>query len=397
MGTLTTEAPLTRASPARPFAFPWVFGASHDLAVSLGGMAAGMGILGLHVFLHINMVLVWFVWVVVLDTPHFFGTYFRTYLDKDEWRARRPMLLGSLGVFLVGPMMLAASYGLHSAGVEGFKLPWKLWGYIVSLWAYFHITRQHYGVLRLYNRKNGEIGTDESRLDAAVLYGVLALAFVGLLFSHPDTRDFLGLKPWEQTAIGWDKIVFYTAEAGVAALVTLLMSFQIIKWMRGQPINLPKQVFLLSVVALHTFVCFSGLLPGYTLLAFTAIVTIYHDIQYLFIVWFYSNRHYRPEPSPRKKFGAAGVLAQSFLLFYGAALLVSAPLWGLGCVINRVALCGPGTDAGAMTFMGDTTWILFFVMLTSGIQMHHYVLDMVIWRPSRSRSVRTGLGLEAAT
>lgn len=33
-------------------------------------------------------------------------------------------------------------------------------------------------------------------------------------------------------------------------------------WMRGQPINLPKQILLGSVVALHAFVCFSGLLPG---------------------------------------------------------------------------------------------------------------------------------------
>jgi hypothetical protein len=393
-----TDATLTRNSHARTFTFPWVFSARQDLAVSLGGMAAGLAILGLHVFLHLNMVLVWFVWVVVLDTPHFFGTYFRTYLDKDEWRTDRPFLLGSLGVFLVGPVMLAVSYALHSAGVEAFKLPWKFWGYGVSLWAYFHITRQHYGVLRLYNRKNGEIGTDESRSDAAVLYGALGLAFVGLLLIHPDTRDSFGFKPWEQTPMGWDKALFFAAEAGVVALVIFQASFQIGKWMGGQPINLPKQIFLASVVALHALVCFSGLLPGYTLLAFTAIVTIYHDIQYLFIVWFYSSRHYRPEPSRRKKFGAAGVLAQSFPLFYGAALLlVSAPVWGLGCAINRVALCGPGTDAGAMTFMGDTTWILFFVMLTSGIQMHHYVLDMVIWRPSQSRNVRTGLGLEAAT
>ena len=395
---MPTGITLTRESLGRSFTFPWVFSARQDLAVALGGMAAGLGILGLHVFLHLNMVLVWFVWVVVLDTPHFFGTYFRTYLDKDEWRARRAMLLGSMGVFLIGPAMLAASYGLHSAGVESFKLPWKLWGYGVSLWAYFHITRQHYGVLRLYNRKNGEIGTDESRLDASVLYGALGLAFLGLLFIHPDTRDTVGLKPWEQTPMGWDKAVFYAAEAGVAALVTLEVLFQTGKWMRGQPINLPKQVFLASVVALHAFVCFSGLLPGYTLLAFTAIVTIYHDIQYLFIVWFYSNHHYRPDPSPRKKFGAAGMLAQSFVLFYGVALLFgSAPLWSLGCAINRVALCGPGSEVGAMTFMGDTTWILFFVMLTSGIQMHHYVLDMVIWRPSRSRNVRAGLGLEPAT
>ena len=127
-----------------------------------------------------------------------------------------------------------------------------------------------------------------------MLYGALGLAVSWLLVIHPDTRDSFGFKPWGQTPMAWDKALFYTAEAGVAALVIFQASFQIGKWMRGQPINLPKQIFLGSVVALHAFVCFSGLLPAYTLLAFTAIVTIYHDIQYLFIVWFYSNRHYRP-------------------------------------------------------------------------------------------------------
>ena len=142
-----------------------------------------------------------------------------------------------------------------------YKPPWKFWGYSVSLWAYFHITRQHYGVLRLYNRKNGSIGTDESRLDAAVLYGALGLAFVGLFVIHPDTRDSFGFKPWEQTPMAWDKALFYTAEAGIAALVISQASFQTGKWMRGQPFNLPKQIFLASVGAARLCL-FSGLLPA---------------------------------------------------------------------------------------------------------------------------------------
>jgi hypothetical protein len=113
------------------------------------------------------------VWVVVLDTPHFFATYFRTYLDKHEWLARRRFLVGSLAIFLVGPAMLFATWMLHSFGTANFKLPWRMWGVGVSLWAYFHITRQHYGFLRLYNRKNGELKTEEARLDAVVLYGTL--------------------------------------------------------------------------------------------------------------------------------------------------------------------------------------------------------------------------------
>ena len=38
-----------------------------------------------------------------VDTPHFFGTYLRTYLDKKEFAARRTFLLGSLLWIVAGP------------------------------------------------------------------------------------------------------------------------------------------------------------------------------------------------------------------------------------------------------------------------------------------------------
>jgi hypothetical protein len=150
---------LSGRSRAQAFSFPWIFGARQDLAISLGGMSAGFALLMMHTLLHWNMIVVWFVWVVCLDTPHFFGTYYRTYLDSKEWRQRRGLLLGSLAVFLIGPTLLAVASALHAFGVQNFKLPWRLLGVGVSLWAYLHITRQHYGVLRLYNRKNCEIGS----------------------------------------------------------------------------------------------------------------------------------------------------------------------------------------------------------------------------------------------
>jgi hypothetical protein len=371
-------------------------------------MCAGFALLLMHTLLHWNMIVVWFVWVVCLDTPHFFGTYYRTYLDNQEWHQRRGLLLGSLAVFLVGPAMLGAAAGLHALGTQNFTLPWRLWGTGVSLWAYLHITRQHFGFLRLYNRKNGEIGSVEAWLDKSVLYGFLALCFVGLLLSHPLLRGNFGLAPqmaplpanfWAHplasaSTLTWDRWFFLGAEIGAGGLAVILTLFQAGKLMRGEAINIPKLIFLGTIMLLHGVISFSGLLPAYTLLAFTAIITIYHDIQYLSIVWFYSRKHYAPGD---KKHGLAGVLAKRFTLFFGAALLLaSLPIWGLGCIINRVSVCGPGTDAGSMTFMGDTTWTLFFVILTSSIQMHHYVLDMFIWRPGKNADLRRDLGLEPA-
>ena len=41
------------------------------------------------------MLLIYVLFITFLDTPHFFGTYLRTYLDKQEFRARRRLLLSS--------------------------------------------------------------------------------------------------------------------------------------------------------------------------------------------------------------------------------------------------------------------------------------------------------------
>jgi hypothetical protein len=390
------------------FALPWIFGARADLAVSLGGMMAGFALFFMYTVIGWNVLWVWFVWVVTLDTPHFFATYFRTYLDKQDRLANRRMLINTLSCFLVGPAALLAAYVLYKAGVAQFKLPMRVFGYGVSLWAYWHIMRQHYGILRLYNRKNGEVGSSEARLDATVLYGCLSLAFVALLLRHPSTRPIFGLGDWigvpatiwraplvTLANLPWDEVVFLALLAAVLVLCTGFAAHQIGKPRRGERINLPKVVFVSTVILLHGFMAFSGLLPASTLLGFTAVITIYHDIQYYTVVWFYGRNRYGRTAAERKPFGVAGTLAQSFPLFLAVGIVfVSLPLWGLGCITNRVDICGPGIDMGTQTFMGSTDWILFFALLTAGFQIHHYVLDQFIWRPGRSRQLRQHLNLE---
>jgi hypothetical protein len=287
-------------------------------------------------------------------------------------------------------------------------MPWNWFINLVSVWAYYHVVRQHYGIMRLYNRKGGEYGTAEFKLDAIVLYGTLGLAFLGVVTGFNPIRRRIGLGSWSplpdtfwsspfdtMARMPLDEIVFYLAGFGVALLVARYAVFQFGKFLRREPVNLPKVVFLSSVIFLHSFMAFSGLMPTTSALGFTAVVTIYHDIQYFFVVWFYAKNRYRKSPEPWRQFGLAGVLAKSFPLFLVAGILmVSLPLWGFGCLINRVPVCSSGVSFGTPTFMGETAWILLFAWFTSGVQMHHYVLDQFIWRPSRSAQLRKELKLE---
>ncbi|MGY9105314.1 MAG: hypothetical protein ACKVG0_01995 [Alphaproteobacteria bacterium] len=285
------------------FVFPWLYGPRSDLAVGIGGMMAGFALVGMHLFLGWNMIVVWFVWVVTMDTPHFFATYSRTYLDREARKEFRPLLRRSLLIFALAPTAYLMSGALYQAGVENFKAPWQLLLAAVGIWAYLHITRQHYGFLRLYNRKNGEIGSNESKLDAWVLYGFLAFAFVGVLTHFSHTQQILGLTP----AIG--QALYAISLFAVIFFASIFYLYQIGKMIRGESINVPKIVFLSTIMLLHGVVSFAGVLPADTILALTATITIYHDIQYFFFVRFQGQKRYGNTDESRRPFGFAGLLS----------------------------------------------------------------------------------------
>ena len=378
---------------ARPqlLRFPWIFGPRADLGFAVGGMLAGFAIVAMHLVLGWNMIAVWFVWVVTMDTPHFFATYSRTYLDREARKEFRPLLWKSLLIFALPVSAVLLSGVLYQSGVENFKAPWSILLAFVALWAYVHITRQHYGFLRLYNRKAGEIGTSEAKCDAWVLYGFLGFAFVGVLSYFERAQRTLSMTPEIAEAL------YAIGLFGAVFFVALFFVFQAGKVLRGEPINLPKVIFLSTVMLLHFVVSFCGVLPAEVSLSFTATITIYHDIQYFFFVHYQGKKRYGDSTESRSKFGLAGALSKNFGLFLAVAIaLMSLPVWGFACLIGRVPVCSMGPHWGAETFMGDTTWILLFAVVTMGVQMHHYVLDMFIWRPGKSARLRQELNLEPA-
>ncbi len=398
------------ALPGPRFSARWILNARADLLFIIGSVLAGYLVFGMHAVLGWNMLLVWFIWVIVLDTPHFFATYSRTYLDSEERKYRKALLIGSLGVFLIGPVAIVASYGLKSAGAAHFVIPWLLFKITVSLWAYWHITRQHYGVMRLYHRKNDEHGGFDAKLDALVLYGCLLVPFGALLARHHNSRMRVGLSrhipqvpEWTGVsgagqfvrAMSWEHWVIGLTIACVVVLITAFILRQIYKVLMGEQLNLPKILFFFAVLPLHIYMCYTEHLLTTGLLTFTAIVTIYHDIQYLAIVWFYNRNRYGPPTERKKRFGLAEKVTRKVWIWMGVAIVFgSIPVWGLGCLINRIPICQTGPHLGDPTFLGQTTWIVFFVLLTAGLQMHHYILDQYIWRPGRSKQLREDLKLE---
>jgi len=373
---------------APPASVRWIVGQRFDLVWFVGGALTGYAMFFLHAGLSLDMLTVWFVWFVLLDSPHFFGTYSRTYLDREQWRERRGLLLGSLALFLVAPLVLLTSFAMHRAG-----LPHATAGLValaagVNLWAYWHVVRQHYGFMTLYQRKNDDTDPSDRRIDSLLLHIGLLAPFVAFLVRHPETRAVVGLAP--MTNLG----AVVTASAITVVVVAFVFAArQVQRWRLGLPVNVPKILFLAAVVPLHLSIGYSESVLTAPILGFAAFVTIFHDVQYHAIVWFYQRNRYRNGDAAR--YGPAAWVGRSFVTFMACALASGAIMGFAGCSLGVQPGCTPLADTSGMTLFGGVSLRDLFFGVFLGFLMHHYFLDQFIWRPSRDERLRLDLDLAA--
>lgn len=393
----------------------WIVGKRVDLAAFIGGALAGYLVFFMHAGLGWDMLLIYVLFLTFLDTPHFFGTYLRTYLDREEFRARRGFLLGSLLWLVAGPLILLLCYGLYSAGVVNYMRPFNAFILAVGVWAYWHVVRQHYGFMRLYQAKNGEKGLADRRGDGLLMQLGLMLPFVVFAIRHPESRKAFGLAPempplpsW--TALGgfrgllsgdaflrmsWEHVVIGGCALVLAILIANFAVRQVRKLQRGEPLNIPKILLFAAVLPLHMVVCFSQSVLTAPLITFSAFVTIYHDIQYHVLVYCHQRNRFRDETVARAA-GIAAVLSRNVFIFACSALTFGLLVRGFGCSIQVYdgAQCFTPTLLGKVHLFGnvytDTLLGAFFV----GFPCHHYFVDQFIWKPSKDRSLRRDLNLE---
>ena len=385
-----------------------------DLTWLIGGALAGYALFFMHAGLGWDMVGIWFLWVVFLDSPHFFGTISRTYLDRQEFTARRRLLLGSLLWFLAGPFALVLAYLVYAAGSEHYTLPWTLFLVMFGLWAYWHIVRQHYGFMKLYQKKNGETDRADARLDSTLLYSGLLLPFAVFIARHPIPREQFGLAaempaypalpeggrllapfdPGYLQALAWEHWLVAISAAFVGTVVLLFLARQLVRLTMGESLNLPKILFLSAVVPLHVYVCFSDAVLTADLLAFSAFITIFHDIQYHAIVWFHHrNRYHRPNVD-QKQFGLAPKISKNLLVYATCAVGFAFIFRLLGCTLNIHPGCAPLLITSDIQLFGTLNTDSLLKAFLLGFPLHHYFVDQFIWKTSKSKDLKRDLALD---
>lgn len=289
----------------------------------------------------------WYVLVAValFNGPHLISTWTRVYLPRRE-RFRRPLhywvVPGALAVFAVG---CVAAGGLGPVYLRT----------VIFYWASWHFVAQAYGILRIYQRKHGAIGTVEARLEKAILFLVCGFCVARRIYTGP--WELFGVqiihpypRAWEVNALG-----------AVCAIVSC--AYLLLLARKPHPfVPTVVRALLIACTAFGFAMPFLVIKNGTSAFAAAA---LWHAVQYIGIVWHYNRTRYAGRRDPD-----ARVISWA-----------SQPGHGLAYV-GVIVVCAAGVYAVALLLMRIVGWSLgeTSLALWTALTLGHYYLDGVIWK-----------------
>src|ERR1041385_1019470 len=304
---MATSLELIEQAKPRAMSLRWIINARADLVWLIGSVASSYLLLFLYVRGIIPLVPMVAAWAILIDAPHVFGTFSRTYFDRTERQNRPRLLWGSLLFFLVGPVMVLAGLGL-------------VFFFLAALWAYYHLVKQHYGFMVLYKKKNNDLAPVDNALDRLLLLFAFNYPFVAFIARDPDamTRVPVSLR------FGVNGLATILL-AGTIALFVIWLGRQVYRYLTGNALDMPKYLLLAAAIPMHWIVLLTPM-PNKPI-AIVAILTIYHNLQYHRLIWFHNKKYSAGGSSivtrddRREKHGAAELISRRLLYYLAFGIL----------------------------------------------------------------------------
>ncbi len=385
-------APAEVITDARPSAISvrWIINGRDDLVWFIGSVVSSYALLILYIQGLVPLLPMVALWAILIDAPHVFGTFSRTYFDRTERRNRPRLLWGSLLFFAVGPLMVYLGAGL-------------IFFFLAALWAYYHLVKQHYGFMVLYKKKNGDLAPVDNALDRLFLLFAFNYPFLAFIAQDPEAMARV------PTALqsGVNGLTAFLL-AGTIILGVVWIGRQIQRAIVGLTLNVPKYLLLAAAIPMHWIVLLTPM--PHKPIAIVAILTIYHNLQYHRLIWFHNQKYTSKVAALRGRTATTGedisdVAKVDLRGKYGAAELISRRLLfyiAFGIVFGLIYQ-GPRQYLGYVSFnergsTGALTEPAFITQLAIsflwGYAFIHYYLDSKIWRVRRDPSVGKALKMD---
>jgi hypothetical protein len=259
------------------------------------------------------------------------------------------------------PLAVLASVAALAAGIGTWTLPT-----IYLYWQWWHYTRQSYGVAQLYRLKAAQAERTLNEMKA-VIY-VLPLTGI-LLRSYQGPDRFLDME------LRTLPVPVFIVEAAAAATVAVLAWWVFRQWRawRAGQLPLAYTIYLLSHLAVFGtgYFAFPSLEHGWL------VINIWHNSQYLLIVWLFNNKRFKDEVDPAQRLVSLLCQKRNVVRYFAATLVVSTLAYL--------------TLGGALAFVSASALPLALITYQV-INFHHYIVDSQIWKVRRPE-VRADMGI----
>ncbi|SMF25246.1 hypothetical protein [Pseudobacteriovorax antillogorgiicola] len=362
----------------------WLQSRSFDLIFVTGGAIFTLLVAALAFQTPRLLPIFFWMWIVLFEGSHFWATLSRTYFDRDFRSKHKPLLWGSM-LFFALPLacVIVDQYQQQVSTM-------LLYGFFIFTWSLFHNLRQHYGFLSIYGRKAGVSEFDRDRLKQVLYLGVGACqAYFLLNFKMPGVFSLNGLQDpnWMFLSSVLPLVLF--------ALAVIWFALQVWEHRHRYGPKLWPSAYYIGICLVFYGIMFFYIAPqdrfvqslggGETLMLIAIMNSLFHNIQYHAIVWYYGQKRYQ-DPHGSEKFGTAKLLNGQTLNYLVFALLA-------GAIFGTITwFVGDWPDwSGSWDQVGAHSWayVVFF-----GIIGHHFFMDQKIWRPSKQKDLKSYLKVQ---
>ncbi len=323
-------------------------------------------------------------WLALGDGPHMAAAWARTYTDPQT-RAERPWLLwGSIVLALAPVLIVFVAHATDRAWLWDGTL--ALLG-IASVW---HVARQHWGFVAIYRWRAQEYDKGSKIADQTVIRAASYLPWLYALTMYPPLRT-LTQRAASPSAL---EKTFALALVVIWCAILLLYAVHLRLRYRSLSALTIKHAYIALVVLAHSAAYFllaphEPLWKGaQTMDAALAVVTVwlstFHAIEYVALCHYYLQQGDKAHVVA----GAASTLARRPGLYLAAVL-------GFGTLVY----VGMGMSTGVFpsvnllptTTLGGVPVARVVLALFWSIAIHHYVIDMQIWRVGSDKRLRVAL------